>query len=207
MVLFEFRRFAPLLMFCCLVAGVGLSSTLCAEDTVTHEDEASTPAEGVVEESKKEHAEESDKYQNPPLAVEFPLFIFTLVLFVGFLFVMKNSAWGPMIAGLNARESRVQQAELDAQNALAEAESLKGETESRLAEVQEQVKAIVAEARTKAEAEKAEIVSKAQAEAERVKSEALAAIATAREEAVEELSRSVDEQVAMATEHVIGRRL
>lgn len=150
---------------------------------------------------------ETPDYDMPPLQPNLTLFLFTLILFVAFVFFMRTTTWQPLIKGLDAREARVVQAEKDAEAARAEAKRLQVETEAKLAAVQEQVRDIVAEARKKAETEKQKIVSDAQAEAERVKQEALAEITSARESALSELSAQVDAQVAAATEHVVGRVL
>ena len=163
-------------------------------------------ADDVAEASDAE-SEPLPNYDEPPLDFKPPLFFFTLVLFIGFIFVMKANVWQPLIAGLNAREARVVQAEREAQAARDDAQRLRKESETKLAEVHEQVKAILAEARSKAEAEKREILGQAEQEAERALETALAAIVAAREDALEELSRAVDEQVGLATAQVVGRRL
>lgn len=146
-------------------------------------------------------------YNKPPLDVNVSLFIFSLVLFGAFVLVMKSMAWEPLIAGLDAREARVVNAESDARALKIEVEQLTAKAEQRLAEVQNEVKAILAQARADAEAKRMEIVAQAEAEAQRVKQEALASIAKARSEALAELEQTVDQQVALATEHVAGRRI
>jgi len=65
----------------------------------------------------------------------------------------------------------------------------------------------VAEARAAAESRKREIVAEAEQDARRIRDEALAAIAEARRQALSELDAVVDQQVALATEHIVGRRL
>ncbi len=144
---------------------------------------------------------------HPPVQPNLQMFLWTLILFGGFIFVMKKSAWGPLIVGLNAREARVFNAERDANAAREEVEKLRLESEARLAEVQEQVKALIGEARSEAEAQKREITSKAQEEAQKIKEEALREIAVAHQAAIENLDEMVDEQVDLATQQVVGRRL
>ncbi len=144
---------------------------------------------------------------HPPVQPNLSMFLWTLILFGGFIFVMKKSAWVPLMAGLNAREARVINAERDAKAAREEVETLRLESEARLAEVQEQVKALIAVARSEAEAQKREITSKAQEEALKIKDEALQEIAEAHRAAIENLDQMVDEQVDLATQQVVGRRL
>ncbi len=185
----------------CMVLTVLLCSTSAVvADDVAQSEEASNPLMDLLFPEKA----------NPddiPLQPKLPWFLFTFIFFLTFVLFMKSSTWNPLIKALDAREARIKQAERDADLTKHETKRLQAETEEKLANVKEQVKLLIAEARSKAETEKQEIISKAQADAQRVKDEALAEIREARESALEELSRSVEEQVAIATEHVVGRRL
>ena len=98
-------------------------------------------------------------------------------------------------------------AERDAEAARREVETLRIESEKRLAEVQDQVKALIAEARSEADAQKRDIVTKAEQEAQRIKTEALQEIQEAHAAAISNLDSLVDDQVALATEQIVGRRL
>lgn len=146
-------------------------------------------------------------YNLPPVQPNKVTFLWSLVVFGTFVLFMRVTTWKPLIAGINSREARVINAEKEAKAAKAEVEKLKAQAESRLAEVQENVKALIAEARAEAESQKREIVAQAEQDAQRIKSEALEAINNAQVAAIQNLDQLVDEQVAMATEHVVGRRL
>jgi F-type H+-transporting ATPase subunit b len=152
-------------------------------------------------------AEEGIDYNKPPLEFILPTFLFSLVLFVLFILVMRKFAWGPLIERLDEREARVVQAERQAEQAMQDVEKLRQECERQLEEAQVQVKEIVSRARAEGEDRKREIITQAEQDAQRIKEEALAELAAAREQALEELNRVVDEQVAMATEHIAGRSL
>ncbi|MCA9087572.1 MAG: ATP synthase F0 subunit B [Planctomycetaceae bacterium] len=141
----------------------------------------------------------------PPLKLDFYLLIFTFVLFLLFIRIMKGAAWGPMIAGLNEREARVVRAEQAAHQARHEAERLRTETEARMAKVHAEVKALLAQARSEAEAKALEIISKAEQNAQQVKESALAEIAEAQQRALAELDAQVESQVALATTQLLGR--
>src|SRR5262249_41056574 len=58
-------------------------------------------AHGHVEELKQ------DKPVNP-LAISWDLGLWTIVVFLLLLFVLRKMAWGPMLEGLQAREKRIQ---------------------------------------------------------------------------------------------------
>lgn len=152
-------------------------------------------------------AQEGVDYNKPPLEFILPTFLFSLVLFVLFVLVMRKLAWGPLIERLNERDARVVHAQEQAGHALREAEELRRECERQLEDVQLQVKEIVSSARADAEAKKLEIIAQAERDAQRIKEEALAELAVAREKALEELGQVVDAQVAMTTEHLTGRSL
>lgn len=156
--------------------------------------------------SAAENAPEID-YNQPPIQPNLQMFLATLVIFGGLIFLTTQHSWKPLIQGLNDRESRVVNAERNAHAARNEVKQLKRESEVRLAEVQEQVKALMAKARAEAEAQKREIIAMAEHDAQRIKEDALRAIAEAQSAAIQNLDQFVDEQVGLATEHVVGRRL
>lgn len=143
----------------------------------------------------------------PPVQPRLDMFLWTLILFGGFIFVMRGAVWKPLIVGIDSREARVINTEYEAEAAKREVESLKHEAEARLAEVQSQVKALIAEARAEAESEKRQIVAQAEAAAQRIKETALQELLEAQNAAIQSLDQLVEEQVALATEHVVGRRL
>jgi len=150
-------------------------------------------------------------YNKPPLPGSTPglleLFIYSLILFLGFVFVAKLFVWKPLIAALDEREGRINRAQEEAERANAEAARLLALHQTKMNEVQEQVKRIVAQARQQAETEKAQIIASAEAEAKALRERALADIRQAREEAMSGLLATVDRQVGLATEHILGHRL
>jgi F-type H+-transporting ATPase subunit b len=150
------------------------------------------------------HAIDYNKPPLPPSPGMLTLFIYSLVLFGLFLLLARTFAWLPLIRALDQREARVNQAYADADAARHEAERLLGEYDAKLQEARDKVTAIVAAARREAEQQKAEIIAGAEAEAHRLREEAIAEIHRARDEAEAHLERTIEAQVALATEHVIG---
>lgn len=146
-------------------------------------------------------------YHLPPVQPKWQTFLWSLILFGGFVLVMRVTTWNPLIATLNNREARVLKAEAGAEYAREEIVKLQAEAEKRLATVQDEVKAIMAKARTEAESQKRQIIAEAEASAEQIRSAAIADLQAAHRDALSRLDELVEEQVAMATEHVVGRRL
>jgi F-type H+-transporting ATPase subunit b len=150
-------------------------------------------------------------YNKPPLPGSTPglmeLFIYSLILFLGFVFVARSFVWKPLISALDEREGRINRAQEEAERANAEAARLLALHQQKMNEVQEQVKGIVAQARQQADTEKSQIIASAEAEAKALRDRALADIRQAREEAMAGLAATVDRQVGLATEHILGHRL
>ncbi|MBW3542181.1 MAG: F0F1 ATP synthase subunit B [Planctomycetes bacterium] len=145
-------------------------------------------------------------YNKPPLAFEPALAIWSLVTFLVFVFVARRFAWQPLIAGLDAREARINRALADAEFARQRAEQLLHEYQQRLATTDEQVRGIVAAARREAEQSKNQIIAEAEAEAEQIRMRAIADIESAREQALGELSGTIDRYAESTTARLLGRR-
>jgi F-type H+-transporting ATPase subunit b len=149
-------------------------------------------------------------YDEPPInptPAMLQLFVFSLLLFGIFLAVSRSMIWKPLIQSLDERENRINVAHSEAERANAEAARLLALHQAKMNEVEEQVKGIVAKARQQADTEKAQIIAAAEAEAKALRDRALADIRQAREEAMAGLSATVDRQVGLATEHILGHRL
>lgn len=161
------------------------------------------PAEG----GKHPETEHKSKYADPPLDFDLSLFVYTLVIFLVLLFVGSQIAWKPLIAGLDAREARINQAYAAAKGASRVMEQCSRDYEARIAATTEQVKAIVAEARLEAERAKQEVVAAATAEANALQERAIADIGRAREQALAELHAAVEQQTDLATDQILGYHL
>ena len=142
-----------------------------------------------------------------PLGWKQDLALFSLIVFLVFLLVLKKFAWGPLIAGLDQREAGIRAHFEGAEEARRKAEELLAEHDARLEGVQDEVREIIAEARRDAEHTRSEIVAAAQHEAEATRDRAVAEIERARDQALKDLFDQVAHQVATATEHVLERSL
>ena len=154
------------------------------------------------------HAESGDSHATGvPLDFKADLALWSLVVFLIFMFVLKKFAWKPLAEGLDAREQRIRSDIDSAEAARVKAEQMLADHEAKLAGVQEEVKEILAEARRDAEHTKNEIMAVAQGEAEATRDRALGDIERARDQALKDLFDQVATQVTSATEHVLGRSL
>ena len=142
-----------------------------------------------------------------PMEPQNDLILWTIVTFVVFLVVLKKVAWGPLIEGLDNRESKYRKLLEDAKADRDKAVALLADYEQKLKAAQTQVDEIIAEARRDAERTKTDIMATAQQEAEATRKRALDDIGRARDQAVAELFDHVRENVVSATEKVLSRSL
>lgn len=182
-----------------------------ASSTAAHAEEAAAGADHHGESAAGGHADHGGvDYNKPPIdpnPAMLQLFVFSLVLFALFLVAARVLIWRPLIAALDQREGRINVAYAEAETAKAEVARLLAAYNAKLAEVQEQVKGLLTQARQQADAEKAQIIAEAEAEAQALRDRALADISRAQEEALSGLLATVDRQVGLATEHILGHRL
>lgn len=143
-------------------------------------------------------------YNKPPLDVDPRLLVWSLVVFLGFVFLAKKLAWLPLIEGLDSREARVNRALAEAEAARIQALKLLDEHQARMDQVTEEVKEIIARSRSEAESEKARIIAEAEQEATGMRDQAIADIHAAREQTLAGLDSQIDSQVEMAARHVLG---
>lgn len=92
--------------------------------------------------------------------------IWALGIFLVLLFVLKKFAWGPIVAGLNAREERINESLEKAQEIEKATRELAETNKKMLEDAQREAQGIIAASRQTAQATAAEITAKAQAEIE-----------------------------------------
>jgi len=162
---------------------------------------------GETEVGEEKGAGDGHHEQGAPLIPGTDLVLISIITFGLFLFVLRKAAWGPLIEGLDNRESKYRKLLADAQQDRDRAVSMLGEYEEKLKAAQAEVDEIIAEARRDAERTKTDIVTAAQQEAEATRNRALDDIGRARDQAVAELFDHMRSNVVAATEQVLTRSL
>ena len=169
---------------------------------VTKEGEAAK-AEAHGTASAGERAEETPNI----MEVQSPLAIWTLLVFLGLLFVLGKYAWKPLIKALHEREAHLEHVLLDSEKARNEAEALAAQHRKELAQAADQVRALIEEARKEATVSANSIIQKAQAEAEEARKRAEREISGAKDQALMEIwSQTADLAVSVAGK-VLGKEL
>lgn len=148
----------------------------------------------------------SDQPANP---MDFPvdLALFTLVVFVGLLFLLGRFAWKPLLAALDRRERAIADNIENARRSSEQAQQALRDYEQRLADVTREANDILAAARKDSEAARERILAEASAEARRVSERAMADIQAAREAAVRELAQRSAESAVDLAGRIVGRSL
>jgi len=165
-----------------------------AEEKTAAKTAAKTPHDG-----KEEHKTAVPLDPQPDLA------LWSLVVFLVFVFVLWKFAWGPLSKALDDREAKIAHDIAAAESARKKAEQMLADHERKLAGVQDEVREIIAEARRDADHTKQDIMATAQKEADASKNRAISEINRAKEAALKELFDTMAGQVADATEFVLGR--
>ncbi len=160
-----------------------------APNASTSTDASHTPAPG----------HESGGGEPNILEAQFPLAIFTVIVFLGLMGVLGKFAWKPLITALHNREEHLEHVLLETERARNESEQLLAEHRRRLAAAEDQVRALIEDARKNAQSAGDEIVKRAQSEAEASKVRAVRDISTAKDQALTEIwSKTADLAVSVA---------
>ncbi|MDA1015807.1 MAG: F0F1 ATP synthase subunit B [Planctomycetota bacterium] len=147
------------------------------------------------------------EHKGVPLDAKPDLVLWSIVVFLIFLAVLRSTAWGPLTKGLDERESRIREDIANAEAARVKSERLLAEHAAKLDQAQEEIREMLAKGRSDTEKVKQDILAEARSEAETLRERAVDDINRARDQALNELFDVMSNQVAIATEHVLGRAL
>jgi F-type H+-transporting ATPase subunit b len=129
------------------------------------------------------------------------LSVWTLIVFVILLLILRKYAWGPIVDAVDSREKGIQAAIDGAAELNAEAAKLLEEHREQMSDARRQASEILAEAKVASERVRKELEEKARTEAQGIVERALAEIERERDGALETLRReSVDLALAAASQ-------
>ena len=188
-------------MLCILTLTIGSAQPGLADEV--HK----TAAVAKSETSDDGHLQKEHAVSGVPIGFERDLALWSLVVFVLFLFVLKKFAWAPMIEGLDKREAGILKAISDAEDGRRKSQVLLAEYDQKLKAAEQTVQAMVAEARRDAERTSQDLKADAQREVEAIRDRAKEDIRQAKDTALTEMFTQMNSQILQATEHVLGRVL
>jgi F-type H+-transporting ATPase subunit b len=132
-------------------------------------------------------------------SVNVGLTIWTIVVFLGLVAILRKFAWGPILDSAEAREQRIQTALDEATKRQAEAVALLEQHRAQLADARRQAQEIVNEGKTAGERVRKDIEEKARTEGQSLIERAKAEIEREKESALGEIRKeSVDLALAVA---------
>jgi F-type H+-transporting ATPase subunit b len=152
------------------------------------------------------HAEEGESKPNI-LEPQPSLAIWTVIVFLGLLLILRKFAWGPLSEALHKREEHLEHVLLETERARGESEKLLAEHRRRLDQATEEVRSLLDEARREALANKDEIIKTAQTEAEATKHRAERDIASARDQALNEIWNKTADLAVTVAGRVLSKNL
>jgi F-type H+-transporting ATPase subunit b len=151
-----------------------------------------------------EHAAEA---QPDILEPQPSLAIWTVVVFLGLLFVLGKYAWKPLLNALHQREEHLEHVLLETERARNESEQLLAEHRRQMAEAEERARALLEEARAHARSSADEILAKARAAAEAEQTRAKREIESARDQALGEIRTKTADLVVSVAGRVLSKSL
>lgn len=137
------------------------------------------------------------------LEIEPGLIIWTLVTFVLLLIVLKAVAWKPLLALLDEREKRIQDALDQAEKARQEAQDAAEENRRALAQAQAEARQAISEGREAAERVAQEVRQRAEGEAQQMLEQARRTIQQEKDQAILELRNQVADLALLAAGRVL----
>ncbi|HJR16923.1 MAG TPA: F0F1 ATP synthase subunit B [Gemmatimonadales bacterium] len=142
-----------------------------------------------------------------PLSVEPGLMIWTVVVFLLLLLILKRFAFPALLGAVEARERALQQQLDEAERNRAESAALLEEHKKLLTEARTQAHGLLVEARTSAEKERALAMEKTQQEQQQLLERARRDITAERDRAIADLRREAVDLSLAAASKLIGERL
>ena len=141
------------------------------------------------------------------LTPDLGLFLWNLLAFLILFFILKKTAWKPILKSLNEREQGIADSLATAERVKAEMAQLKNENEALLAKAREERALMLKEARETKEKIINEAKEQAKLEAGKVITDAQAAIETQKMAALTEVKNQVGTLVVEVAEKILRREL
>lgn len=142
-----------------------------------------------------------------PLAINPGVIVWTTVTFLLLLFVLKKSAWKPILSSLSQREKLIRDSLEEAEKARQETEKMIAENKVSMAKAEGEAQKIIAQGREYAENLKAQILEASKIEAKKLLDDAKAEIQRKNQEAFLQLKEQVADIAVDAAEKIIKENL
>ena len=141
------------------------------------------------------------------LSVNPGLIIWTMVVFVLFVLLLKKLAWKPLIGALNQREESILNAIENAEKLNKEAEQLIEQNKKNLADANAQSMKIINESKDAANKVREDLIQKANEDARKILDNAKMELEKQKESALSEMKDKISEIAVQAAEKIISENL
>ena len=135
------------------------------------------------------------------------LILWTIIIFLLLVFLLRRLAWKPILAALDERTRSIHDSLAQAENAKKDVERMRMEYESLMAAARQESQDLLTQSRKTAESLREDMAQKAQQEVEALRQRATRDIALEREKAVEEIKRTAGELSVAIAAKIIGKSL
>jgi F-type H+-transporting ATPase subunit b len=142
---------------------------------------------------------------NPLTRVEPGLAIWTIVVFLVLLFLLKKFAWQPLLRALEARQERIRKSLDDAEKAQQELQRLNRESAEIIKKAHAEAESIVSKSWVEAEKLREEVKQKARADADAIIREARAQIETETGKALRQIRSEIADMSVMIASKLVRR--
>jgi F-type H+-transporting ATPase subunit b len=144
---------------------------------------------------------------NPLVQVEPGLFIWTILVFVVLLTLLKKFAWGPLLAALEERQEGIRKSLDDAEQARKELEQVQRDAEAILSKARAEADSILSETRVDAAKVRDDLRQQAQNEAQSIVQNAERQIQLETDRAVSQIRQEAVELSLSIASKLIRRNL
>lgn len=155
----------------------------------------------LAEPAQGETGAHAELLAKPETAV--PAMVAAIIMFAALFFVLRKLAWGPILKGLNDRETKIRTEIESAENARAQATKALDDYQKELAKARGEASAMIQQARADAQRVADELRSKNEAELSTMKNKAKDEIEAAKRAALNELYA----ETALLSTQIAGRIL
>lgn len=149
----------------------------------------------------------ADEGLEDPAEIKRSLAFFSLVVFLILMAILWKFAWGPIVAGLEKRESGIAENIASAERVATDAKRMMAEYEAKLAGAADQVRAMLDEARRDAEHTKEQIIAEAKSAAAVEHDRQMRELRTATDQALKALSETFADQAVALAGRIINEKL
>lgn len=144
---------------------------------------------------------------NPITTPRLDLGIWTIVVFVLLLLLLRRLAWGPMLEGLQRREQNIRAAREEAERARDEAQRLRADLQAEMDRAAEKVAGLMDGARRDAQRATDEMLGKAREEIQKERERLHREIGVARDQALQEIWNQTAQLATLISAKAIRRQL